>query len=83
MSTKAPENAFATVLAGGLGTLLSSGKYSDLTVQCENNAWKVHKMVMCTHSKFFAKACDGEFMVREMLLLFVHCYSSRCDNAAI
>jgi hypothetical protein len=23
----------------------------------------VHKMVMCTHSKFFVKACDGKFMV--------------------
>jgi BTB/POZ domain-containing protein len=77
MSAKAPENAFATVLVGELGHLLSSGKYSDLTVHCEDNTWKVHKLVMCTHSKFFVKACDGEFMVREMLSLFVHC------NAAI
>jgi len=62
MSAKAPENAFATVLAGGLGALLSSGEYSDLTVHCEGNTWKVHKLVMCTHSKFFVKACGGEFM---------------------
>jgi len=62
MPAKAPKNAFATVLTAGLGPLLSSGKYSDLTVHCEDNAWKVHKMVMCTHSKFFVKACDGKFM---------------------
>ena len=60
---KAPKNAFATVLTAGLGPLLSSGKYSDLTVHCEDNAWKVHRIVMCAHSKFFAKACDGGFMV--------------------
>jgi len=62
MSAKAPDNGFATVLTAGLGPLLSSGKYSDLTVHCEDNTWNVHKMVMCTHSKFFVKACDGKFM---------------------
>ncbi|OXV07803.1 hypothetical protein Egran_04433, partial [Elaphomyces granulatus] len=40
---KAPKNAFATVLTAGLGPLLSSGKYSDLTVHCEDNAWKEAK----------------------------------------
>lgn len=83
MSVKAPENEFAPVLAGALGPLLSSGKYSDLMIHCENKAWKVHRMVMCTHSKFFVNACEGEFKVREMLSLFIYYYQSRCDTTAI
>lgn len=46
-----------------LSGLLGSGKYSDLTLTCGSQIWKVHKGVMCLQSDFFAKACDGDFKV--------------------
>lgn len=47
-----------------LSGLLGSGKYSDLTLTCGSRSWKVHKGVLCLQSDFFAKACDGDFKVR-------------------
>jgi BTB/POZ domain len=55
MPGKASENTFSTALGEGMGALLSSGKYSDLTIQCGDNIWNVHKMVMCTLSAFFSR----------------------------
>ncbi|EUC29999.1 hypothetical protein COCCADRAFT_39729 [Bipolaris zeicola 26-R-13] len=35
---------------------LDSGEYSDLTIKCGNDVHKVHKMILCTQSDFFAGA---------------------------
>jgi len=48
-------------LKDGLLSLLASGKYSDLTIQCGEVGVAVHRAVLCPRSKFFAKACDGPF----------------------
>ncbi|CAN9445098.1 unnamed protein product [Alternaria alternata] len=35
---------------------LISGEYSDLTIQCGDDVYKVHKVVVCTRAGFFARA---------------------------
>ncbi len=50
--------------------MLSTGKYSDLTVCCGLEVFKVHRAIVCPRSKFFAAACDGGFQVNHS-----HCYT--------
>ncbi|KAI9781051.1 MAG: hypothetical protein M1839_006326 [Geoglossum umbratile] len=42
-------------------SLFQSDKYSDLTITCGSEIFKVHRAVVCPRSKFFAAACDGRF----------------------
>jgi len=42
----------------------SSSKYSDLVIRCEGQDFKVHKVVVCGQSDYFASICDGEWKVR-------------------
>jgi hypothetical protein len=37
------------------------GKYSDLTITCNNKQWAVHKAVICSRSSFFDLACSRHF----------------------
>lgn len=48
-------------LLSAFASLLSSGKYSDLTVQCGERSWAVHKAVICSRSGFFDGACSHPF----------------------
>lgn len=50
-------------------TLYETGKYSDLTLVCERQSFKVHKAVLCTQSAVLAAACDGQFEVRKSKIL--------------
>jgi len=43
--------------------LFNSPRFSDITVKCGERAWPAHKLVLCTQSDFFARACEGEFKV--------------------
>lgn len=45
-------------------SIYRDGKYSDLTVVCGERTYRAHKVLLCTRSQFFAKACDGGFQVR-------------------
>ena len=44
-------------------SLWNSQMYSDLTIRCGSKEYKVHRSVVCPRSAFFAKACNGEFIV--------------------
>ncbi|KAI4264080.1 MAG: hypothetical protein L6R35_007314, partial [Caloplaca aegaea] len=44
-----------------MASLFSSGKYSDLTITCRDRAFHVHRLFLCSASRFFVAACDGVF----------------------
>ncbi|KAF5685941.1 amino acid transport gap1 [Fusarium circinatum] len=44
-----------------LVNLLKTGAYSDLTISCGKDQYRVHKAIICPRSHFFEAACDGEF----------------------
>lgn len=46
-----------------LAELMHTGKYSDMTLVCAEQEFKVHKMVVCSQSPVFAAAIDGPFQV--------------------
>ncbi|KAF4443092.1 hypothetical protein FACUT_1646 [Fusarium acutatum] len=41
--------------------LLKTGDYSDLTISCGQDQYRVHKAIICPRSHFFEAACSGEF----------------------
>lgn len=50
-------------MAAGIKSVFESSKYSDLTIRCKGNEFKVHRNILCPRSTFFTAACDGEFKV--------------------
>lgn len=82
-------------LVNGLARLFDSGDYSDLTIKCADDEWKVHRSVLCPRSTFFANACkegfregvshvielkeDDPALLREFL---VACYTCSYDDSA-
>ena len=60
-------------LVACLSDIFASSKYSDLTIKCGTDQFKVHRAIVCGRSKFFAAACNGKFLVR--LTIFYHIYS--------
>ncbi|KAH0543146.1 hypothetical protein FGG08_002491 [Glutinoglossum americanum] len=53
---------FQNGIVAGNRNILKSGKYSDLTICCDSREFKVHRAIVCPRSRFFAAACDGEFL---------------------
>lgn len=43
--------------------LLSSAKYTDLTLVCDGQEFKVHRAIVCPQSTVMAAAVDGPFIV--------------------
>ena len=45
---------------------LQSSKYEAMTLRCGSEDFKLHRAIVCPHSRFFAAACDGRFQVRDL-----------------
>ena len=41
-----------------------NGKFTDAVVKCAGEEWKVHRIILASHSEFFAKCFGGQFKVR-------------------
>ncbi|KAK3659700.1 hypothetical protein LTR56_001063 [Elasticomyces elasticus] len=50
-----------TNLTDAVKNLWKDNKHADITVICAERSWRVHKVILCAQSPFFAKACDGDF----------------------
>ncbi|KAF5007467.1 hypothetical protein FDECE_6205, partial [Fusarium decemcellulare] len=48
-------------LKASMKKLFETGSYSDLTVVCGADHYKVHKVIICPRSGFFAGACESIF----------------------
>ncbi|KAI7265124.1 hypothetical protein KC345_g8569 [Hortaea werneckii] len=46
-----------SALNDALRKLLETGEYSDLTIKCGDRTFKVHKIIICARSEYFAAAC--------------------------
>jgi hypothetical protein len=46
-----------------LQSMLDDPKYWDLTIKCGDRKWRVHKMIVCSQSTYFADLCDGKIKV--------------------
>ncbi|KAF3922527.1 hypothetical protein ABW21_db0201587 [Orbilia brochopaga] len=44
--------------------MLDSGKFSDFKITCKDKEWNVHKVVLCSQSDYFARACEAAFKER-------------------
>ncbi|KAK3640306.1 hypothetical protein LTR56_011902 [Elasticomyces elasticus] len=64
-TSSTPTTKPALGLVGAVGDIFKTGQYSDLTINCGERVWHVHKAIVCPQSPFFAKACDGRFMEAE------------------
>ena len=41
----------------------NTDKYSDVVVRCGKETFKAHKVILCSGSEWFVKACEGGFKV--------------------
>lgn len=44
--------------------LFQSGDFADLVVKCQDREWKVHRAIVCQHSRYFERMCKSGFRVR-------------------
>jgi hypothetical protein len=42
-------------------SLYMGGKYSDITITCNNRQWACHKAIICSRSGFFDGVCSSPF----------------------
>src|SRR5947207_15393716 len=60
--------------------LLESGKYSDLTLTCGDDEYRVHRAIVCPHSAFFEAACGGDFAINYPSTASIGPVSTKADG---
>jgi len=55
-------------LLAGLANLRGQEKYADFVIECHGIKFPVHKVVLCSQSEYFDKACGGGFLVSGSLI---------------
>ncbi|KAI9828217.1 MAG: hypothetical protein M1819_004590 [Sarea resinae] len=50
-----------TQLIASLSRAKDTAEYSDLTIKCRDQSFKVHRIIVCAQSEFFRKAIGGFF----------------------
>lgn len=58
-------------LVTSLNDVFGSAKYSDLTIKCGADEYKLHRVIVCQRSAFFAAACDGQFKVHDLSMQYL------------
>lgn len=64
MASDTSHNVFAADLMANLPALRNSSEFSDFTITCDGSTYHVHKLILGTHSKVFARMFRSGFKVR-------------------
>jgi hypothetical protein len=64
-----------------MAKILESGRYSDLTIESQGSAFKVHRNIVCLQSKPLAAHVDGQFQVSILVAFLV--WACRKQDAAL
>ena len=64
---------YVTLLKSPLHRLLESGGFSDFTIRCRGEEYKVHRNILTAQSKYFEKVCkpDSNFKASYSLEAFI------------
>ncbi|KAF2434945.1 hypothetical protein EJ08DRAFT_722181 [Tothia fuscella] len=61
MALQEYEEPMSISFADNLANLFETGKFSDMTVRCDNYTFKLHKAIVCGQVRFFDNALNGPF----------------------
>ena len=61
--------------------LLIWGHFSDYTIHCGGNTFRVHRNIICPQSRYFNVAANGNFLVSKLPILLIMCLYSVCRVA--
>lgn len=63
LGSTGPANTKMTRKINDSSEIFDSGFLSDCTVRCGKKVWRLHKIILCSRSKFFKAALTGNFEV--------------------
>ncbi|KAI9723795.1 MAG: hypothetical protein M1828_004045 [Chrysothrix sp. TS-e1954] len=62
----------ALEMAQGLIESFDNPEYSDLIIRCKDTDFRVHKVIVCQHSRFFKAACEHDMKEKKDGIVEVH-----------
>lgn len=60
---KAPNSSSIPLSSSGLSSYFNSSVHADAVVKCRTKKFNVHKIILCSGSKFFRSCLEGPFRV--------------------